>query len=39
MLEFILTVCGIAGFVALYLLAAKLVLWAFGFDCHKAIKF
>lgn len=39
MVEFIFTACGIIGGFTLYLLAAKLVLWMFGFDCHKAIKF
>ena len=39
MFEFIFTVFGIIGGFAMYLLAAKLVLWMFGFDCHMAIKF
>lgn len=39
MLEFLFIACGLCGGVGLYLLAAKLVLLAFGFDCHKAIKF
>ena len=39
MFEFIFTACGIIGGFTLYLIAAKLVLWMLGFDCHKAIKF
>lgn len=39
MFEFIFTACGIVGVGCLYFLAAKLVLWMFGFDFHKAIKF
>lgn len=39
MLEFLFIACGLIGWIGIYLLAAKLVLWLFGFDCHKAIKF
>lgn len=39
MLEFAFIACWLVGAIGIYLLAAKLVLWLLGFDCHKAIKF